>query len=94
MLICWRLLPWSIIPTAPKVFDKSDSLAASGFGMEVEANLEVSRWQQGPLPACQRFRFGSEGGPPDTLPHARQANMAMAQDLAREISFLLVSQLK
>ena len=28
---------------APEVFDKSDTFSASGFGMEIEANLELSR---------------------------------------------------
>jgi hypothetical protein len=79
---------------APEVFDKSDTFSASGFGMEIEANLEVSR--DGSKVFSQLVKGSASVLKEDaiTLPHARQANMAMAQDLARKISFLLVSQLK
>ena len=79
---------------APEVFDKSDTLSASGFGMEIEANLEVSI--DGRKAFSQSVKGSASVLKEDalTLPHARQANMAMAQDLAREISFLLISQLK
>ena len=78
----------------PEVFDKSDTFSASGFGMEIEANLEVTR--DGSKVFSQLVKGSASVLKEDavTLPHARQANMAMAQDLAREISFLLVSQLK
>ena len=79
---------------APEVFDKSDTFSASGFGMEIEANLEVTR--DGSKVFSQLVKGSASVLKEDavTLPHARQANMAMAKDLAREISFLLVSQLK
>ena len=79
---------------APEVFEKSDTFSASGFGMEIEANLEVSR--DGSKVFSKLVKGSASVLKEDaiTLPHARQANMAMAQDLAREISFLLVSQLK
>jgi len=79
---------------APEVFDKSDTFSASGFGMEIEANLEVSI--DGRKAFSQSVKGSASVLKEDalTLPHARQANMAMAQDLAREISFLLISQLK
>ena len=79
---------------APEVFDKSDTFSASGFGMEIEANLEVTR--DGSKVFSQLVKGSASVLKEDalTLPHARQANMAMAQDLARKISFLLVSQLK
>ena len=78
----------------PEVFDKSDTFSASGFGMEIEANLEVSR--DGSKLFSQLVKGSASVLKEDaiTLPHARQANMAIAQDLARKISFLLVSQLK
>ena len=78
----------------PEVFEKSDTFSASGFGMEIEANLEVTR--DGSKVFSQLVKGSASVLKEDavTLPHARQANMAMAQDLAREISFLLVSQLK
>ena len=79
---------------APEVFDKSDTFSASGFGMEIEANLEVTR--DGSKVFSQLVKGSASVLKEDavTLPHARQANLAMAQDLARKISFLLVSQLK
>ena len=78
----------------PEVYEKSDTFSASGFGMEIEANLEVTR--DGRKAFSQLVKGSASVLKEDaiTLPHARQANMAMAQDLAREISFLLISQLK
>ena len=61
--------------------------------MEIEANLEN---RDGSKVLSQLVKGSASVLKEDavTLPHARQANMAMAQDLPREISFLLVSQLK
>jgi hypothetical protein len=79
---------------APEVFENSDTFSASGFGMEIEANLEVTR--DGSKAFSHLVKGSASVLKEDalTLPHARQANLAMAQDLARKISFLLVSQLK
>ena len=79
---------------APEVFEKSDSLAAAGFGMEVEARLELSRDGK---ESFSRIFTGSASVLKEnrlTLPHARQANMAMAQDLARQISFGIINYSK
>ena len=78
----------------PEVFEKSDTFSAAGFGMEIEANLEVTR--DGRKVFSQLVKGSASVLKEDaiTLPHARQANMAMAHDLGREISFLLVSQLR
>ena len=77
-----------------KVFEKSDSLAAAGFGMEVEARLELSR--DGKESFSRIFTGSASVLKEDrlTLPHARQANMAMAQDLARQISFGIINYSK